>query len=218
MINYWDNVIKLWLGPASKGSIDATRPLNGCSYYKDLNIEVNIECEQLPLFHHKSINSFLCPAHLPEPYWGDPENCSIVILNYNPGGGTGMDIHAYKFTNGNPKFLPFPPNTMIDYVYKHSYSCLAKDFPIWKIKIPHGREWLNSYAGRKWWLEKKNWVNHIVCAKSNGIDTETIPPFAMELCGWHSKNWPGGIVKQMLGDCNIHSMLVKRFLCPFLRQ
>lgn len=30
----------------------------------------------------------LQPELLPNPYWGNPERCSAVILNYNPGGSS----------------------------------------------------------------------------------------------------------------------------------
>jgi len=59
-----------------------------------------------------------------------------------------MNPHSYR-GNGN-----YPENTMIDYVYKESYSKLARDFPILKAKKEleeDERWWLRSYVGRQWW-------------------------------------------------------------------
>lgn len=190
-IDYWDNVVRQWINlPMGKGHNASAN-----NKYKDSNLVVSIENEQLPFFTDKILKDKLCPAHLPEPYWGDPDNCSIVIINYNPGGGTDMSPHTYKFTNGSPYFLPFPPNTMIEYVNCYSYSSLAKDFPIWKKNLPPDRMWLMSYGGRDWWLAKKKWIGHIVAEASVGKTEpnhliEECPPFAIEFCGWHSAKWP----------------------------
>lgn len=187
-IDYWDNVVRQWINlPMGKGHNASAN-----NKYKDSNLVVSIENEQLPFFTDKILKDKLCPAHLPEPYWGDPDNCSIVIINYNPGGGTDMSPHTYKFTNGNPYFLPFPPNTMIEYVHCHSYSCMAKDFPIWRKNLPADRKWLESYGGRDWWVQKKGWVKDLVDASCNKdtVNIEWCPPFAIELCGWHSRKWP----------------------------
>lgn len=186
-IEYWDNVINIWLGQPVQDAIDVKRPLDPKkeSYYKE-NFFVKIETEQKPFFNNHSLNKLLCPAHLPEPYWGDPDpdNCSIVVVDYNPAGGIDMNPHTYKGTLGGNQF---PPNTIIDFVKNNSYSELAKEFPIWKENLKNGMEWLCSYGGRKWWLQKKEWIKHLV---GEDIDVEKIPPFAVELCGWHSPNWP----------------------------
>lgn len=188
-IEYWDNVINIWLGQPVQDAIDVKRPLDSKkeSYYKE-NFFVKIETEQKPFFNNHSFNKLLCPAHLPEPYWGDPDNCSIVVVDYNPAGGIDMNPHTYKGTLGGNQF---PPNTIIDFVKNNSYSELAKEFPIWKKDLKNGMEWLCSYGGRKWWLQKKEWIKHLVeHLVGEDIDVEIIPPFAVELCGWHSPNWP----------------------------
>lgn len=214
-IDYWDRVIRLWLDNPDWHAINATRKSNrGENFYKDCDIEVNIEEDQEPFFNNNDIRGILCPAHMPEPYWGNPDNCSIVIVNYNPGGGDDMGIHTYKFTNGNPNFLPFPPNTMIDYVYKNSYSSLAKDFPIWKNTLKN-RKWLSSYGGRDWWLQKKKWVQHLVdSVDKKEINVEGVPPFAIELCGWHSPNWPSGIENS--SDNSLYESIKNHFVYPLL--
>lgn len=187
-IEYWDNVINIWLGQPVQDAIDVKRPLDSKkeSYYKE-NFFVKIETEQKSFFNNHSLNKLLCPAHLPEPYWGDPDNCSIVVVDYNPAGGIDMNPHTYKGTLGGNQF---PPNTIIDFVKNNSYSELAKEFPIWKKDLKNGMEWLCSYGGRKWWLQKKEWIKHLVEHLVREVDVEKIPPFAVELCGWHSPNWP----------------------------
>ena len=188
-IDYWDNVVKFWLSNPNSHAICADRPLKGQSFYNHKGIRVNIEADQEPFFQNTIINRKLCPAHMPEPYWGNPCVNSIVIVNYNPGGGDDMGCHTYKFTNGNPTFLPFCPNTMIDFVHKSSYSSLALSFPIWKKNLSQTKLWLNSYGGRDWWKGKKEWAQHLVVGRAPGVCVEDVPPFAIELCGWHSPNW-----------------------------
>ena len=143
-IEYWDKVINLWLAePEEKDSevIDARRPLpkkkktkkkeeeediKEC-YYKE-EFKVNMENGQMAFFNNEKLKNLLCPAHLPEPYWGDPDKdkCSIVVVDYNPAGGTDMNPHSYKGTiNGKQ----FPSNTIINYVNKYGYSKFATEFP-----------------------------------------------------------------------------------------
>jgi hypothetical protein len=152
-IEYWDKVIDFWMDKEVKGSKgerrDVKRPLEKQkeSYYKDDNINVQIEEDQLCWFKEDKknpLNKLLCPIHMPEPYWGDPGSCSIVVVDYNPAGGKDMNPHTYR---GNGKY---PENTIIDYVNKESYSKLAKDFPILKAKEDLEKDcrwWLRSYGG-----------------------------------------------------------------------
>ena len=109
-----------------------------------------------------------------------------------------MSPHTYK-----GKGAPYPDNTMIEYVNRKNYSALASDFPLLKTTEEleqDERWWLRSYGGRKWWLRKKEWIQHLVQAwkdskneQSKGKETECSidikRPFAIELCGWHSQNW-----------------------------
>lgn len=164
-IDYWDDVINLWLGKKDKiQNKDYTvKPVNaqrlnkdGESYYKDKDesdkLFVEIEEEQDKWFN--ATGELLCPIHMPEPYWGDPCNCSIVIVNYNPAGGTGMNQHTYRGIGDS-----YPANTMIQYVNENKYSQLAIDFPILKNKEDLSNDerwWLCSYEGRTWWRKKWN--------------------------------------------------------------
>lgn len=232
--NYWDNVIKDWLSSPGVNAIDARRykdliTVSGIvkeCYYKDYNyLSVNIEKEQKIIFNSKGLGNKLYPAHMPEPYHGDPTQCSIVIVNYNPAGGTDMNPHTYR---GNNQL--FPSNTIIDYVAKNSYSAFAKSFPIWQDTLPKGMEWLCSYAGRRWWLEKKDWVNHLVNAKlqmtQNGAQVEDNAdknrnkpkppfPFVIELCGWHSPNW-GDVSGAISKNQQPQNVIKTHFVDPLL--
>ena len=49
--------------------------------------------------------------------------------------------------------------------------------------------WLYSYGGCEWWKRKKEWAQHLVNASNGDVCVEDVPPFAIELCGWHSPNW-----------------------------
>lgn len=224
-IKYWDEVISLWLKKPEQNDndahkvIDARRPLpkkikeeeedkKEC-YYKE-GFDVNMENGQMEFYNNEKLKNLLCPAHLPEPYWGNPrkDKCSIVVVDYNPAGGTDMNPHSYKGTiNGNE----FPPNTIIDYVKRNGYSDLALEFPIWKKDLPEDKKWLCSYGGREWWLKKKEWIQHLV---GDNIKVEEVPPFAIELCGWHSPKWPDN-TDAFQGE-GLKETIKNRFALPLL--
>ncbi len=223
-IEYWDKVIDFWMDKEVKGSKgerrDVKRPLEKQkeSYYKDDNINVQIEEDQLCWFMEDKknpLNKLLCPIHMPEPYWGDPGSCSIVVVDYNPAGGKDMNPHTYR---GNGKY---PENTIIDYVNKESYSKLAKDFPILKAKEDLEKDcrwWLRSYGGRQWWREKIEWMLHLIQPDSKPAEEwpENICyPFAIELCGWHSPNWPDN-TKAIDGNKDLKEPIRKWFVKPLL--
>ena len=226
-IKYWDKVINLWLAEPEEREdsevIDARRPLpekkktkkkeeeedkKEC-YYKE-GFEVNMENEQMAFFNNEKLKKLLCPAHLPEPYWGNPykDKCSIVVVDYNPAGGTDMNPHSYKGTIDGKQF---PSNTIIKYVKENRYSNFATNFPIWKKDLPKGMEWLCSYGGRNWWLKKKEWIQHLV---GDNIKVEEVPPFAIELCGWHSPNWPDN-TDAFQGE-GLKETIKNRFALPLL--
>lgn len=223
-IEYWDDVIRIWLNQIPITCKSTYQPISvnrknriGENIYKD-SFSVAIEDEQMSFFQHHQLRDLLCPAHMPEPYWGDPnENkCSLVVVDYNPGGGEDMSPHTYKSTIGNNQY---PPNTMIKYVNEYSYSKLAKDFPIWKKDLPADKSWLSSYGGRdKFWLKKKKWVQHLVDCCVEEVKVEDCPPFAIELCGWHSPNWPdntGAFTDK--DNTDLQETVAKRFALPLLK-
>ena len=162
-LNYWDDVIRRWF-------------------------DEEVESKQQLFLNEQWLN--LNSRHMPEPYWGDPENCSIVIANYNPGGGADRDRHTYRD-------CAYCHDSFINEVKKNGYQNIAKYFPI--IDKPtnsynplkEGICWMKEYGGRKWWLSKNAWLNdNIIGALPNDKKPNHDKPFAIEFCGWHSVSWP----------------------------
>lgn len=227
-IDYWDDVINIWLGKKDKITSNkySTDPIeaqrlnkDGESYYKDESdkLFVEIEEEQAEWLKATDKDKLLCPIHMPEPYWGNPCDCSIVIVNYNPAGGTGMNQHTYRDTGDS-----YPANTMIQYVNENKYSQLAMDFPILKNKEDLSKDkrwWLCSYEGRTWWREKKEWIQHLVeksiLQEKDGSQNANCQsmPFCIELCAWHSPKWPNNMkdIYDKLKD-----PITKKFVDPLL--
>lgn len=149
--------------------------------------------------------SLLNPDYLPEPYWGDPDNCSFVIVNYNPGGGNNLDPHTYRTCANSCCSIP----SLIKYVKNQGYSKAALDFPLLQSSaalINKGWNWFLNYGGYIWWQRKRDWIKHLASvAKVPTID-DGLMPFALELCPWHSPKWPGP------------SLLIKDPLIKVIRQ
>ena len=175
-LDYWDRVINQWF----MGSIEE---------------------KQKCFLSQEWLN--LTPMHMPEPYWGDPENCSIVIANYNPGGGADRNRHTFRDCHCCPE-------SFINQVQrKGCYSEVAKSFPI--IDDPENKStgiqpcWWREYGGRKWWLNKLPWIKTAYAKIMNvpfeeNAENPFAPldkkPFAIEFCGWHSTKWPPHSLKK----------------------
>lgn len=219
-IDYWDEVIKIWL-KGDKGVLqDALRGKDEC-YYKDGRtspLDVHLEEEQSHWFKDESLRKLLCPIHMPEPYWGDPKECSIVIVDYNPAGGKDMSPHTYR-----GRGEPYPENTMIKYVLENKYSKLALDFPLLHTKADlenDSRWWLRSYGGRIWWRSKIEWMLHLIQQVSEPPKEwpkEVFRPFAIELCGWHSPNWPDN-TNAIDNNGDLEKTIRNRFVTPLLHS
>ena len=127
--DYWDGVIASWLK------------------------KEEFTHEQQQILGQEWLN--LSRNHMPEPYWGNPEECSIVIANYNPGGGADRNRHVY-FNCADWE------HTFINEVKKSKskYSDVASSFPI--IDEPNLNEpipaWWEDYGGGKWWRAKRDWL------------------------------------------------------------
>ena len=192
-INYWDEVVRQWLE-------------NNADYSK-----FEKEVEEQSLIIEAINNKFrdqpeyrLNTIHMPEPYWGDPRDCSIVLLDYNPAGGPRVNRHttiSCKSCAGCDSLSKIdkeviPSMTFIKYVEekrikgKKGYSSIALTGPVFEAK--KGLEWFwdadNGYEGYDWWQQKCGWLNHLVEVISGKKDEKKLP-FAMELCGWHSQKW-----------------------------
>ncbi len=100
----------------------------------------------------------LKPGFLPEPYLGEMENCSAVIINKNPGSPMCLQKHKKgRFITEDNAHL--------------NYYEFAKSFP-----------YLTKYIkdGGSWWQYRQNWIKRL------GVYSE-LKPFALEVCPWHSK-------------------------------
>ena len=184
---YWDDVIDNWFS-------------------------TQIEPNQQLFLNEKSLN--LNPKHMPEPYWGDPENCSIVIANYNPGGGADRNRHTYKDCENCP-------SSFINEVKKKKrYYEVVKDFPIIDDSkgdynpLANGICWWKEFGGRKWWLQKmKRLQEYTNLQPENRVDIYKKKPFAIEFCAWHSVQWPTKSCEKIYkNNTNLASVIDRYFV------
>lgn len=111
---------------------------------------------------------------LPEPYLGNPYNCSAVFINLNPGGA--MDCLQKR---GTGKFIT-EGNAV------KNYYEFAKDFPYSK-----KNKYDTNNGGVLFWNKRKDWINRLLSiVKSEKFESER-EPFALELCPWHSNGFGG---------------------------
>ena len=106
--------------------------------------------------------------HVPEPFYGDMDNCSIVIINLNPG--TGLCEQSWHNQNS--------PTMMVNDIKRTSYSSFAKGFPMLLGKGPA--------PSVNWWKIRKAWIDRILNAKQ--VNNYKMP-FAIELVPLHSKSF-----------------------------
>ena len=154
-INNWNKVIKSWMSSPSVSS------------------------------YPNSYGVCIQSDYMPEPFMGDPDNYSFVIVNLNPGGGVCHSCEKQKKTVG----------MLINKVKRIGYSDAVKDFPYLRDEKAVGLTNWNSSPGRKWWKSKERWIKHMLHICDPSYDPKsTIPdeyfPFAMELFAWHTKKWP----------------------------
>ncbi len=155
----WDKIIDAWL--KCKDSFDEIiNPL------KDLNDD------------KKSLSL----QYLPEPYYGDMDQCSIVIINLNPGTGLCEQCHLRRGVK----------DLLVNDVKKNGYSKIAKAFPLdgkqSSVHLP--KESLD------WWKSRLEWIDRILeCKlgadyiKSKEDKKDKKKPFAVELVPLHSKSF-----------------------------
>lgn len=121
---------------------------------------------------------------MPEPYWGDPGKCSAVLLNYNPGGPKGVPPIEDNCHINHVKD-PVDVSKMSGAMFK-KYSDVAKGFP-WKDKDSEYAFVTSEKqkASKNWMLRRNKWICRLV-------GESDLPPFFMEICGWHSYSWKYG--------------------------
>lgn len=134
---------------------------------------------------------------IPEPFMGNPDEFSFVIVNMNPGAGTPHSwLHCQNI-----------PGTLVNKVKKIGYSNAVCDFPYLQDEKTVGLiDWNNS-PGRFWWKEKESWIKHkIKLFEPSYKIEEPIPnnllPFAMEMYAWHTSKWPQSLNKSMQNGKN----------------
>lgn len=164
-INYWENVVRAWLD------------------YDIQNKDFRKEIKQVILY--PDLQDVLRTHQIPGPYMGNPDNASIVILNYNPGGRDNMNpMKSHTCLCCDRNYY-----SIINYVNRHGYYNFAKDFPYLNDNVDDELK-KSLDGGKRWWMSKKEWIDNLT-------KQSTIFPFAMELCGWHSKKWPSNILKKL---------------------
>lgn len=162
-IEHWDEVIRKWA--------------NGDG------LENQIPNSERAWFDNTKTN--LIPEYMPEPYGGNPDKCSAVVINYNPGGSDTVDKDTYCHIS-QVKIEGSMPNIM-----SPCYSKIALDFP-WFNKEDERPSFMNDdrlKRTRQWLENRKKWVDSLI--DNLGGSDKTLKPFFIDICGWHSKNWKG---------------------------
>lgn len=118
---------------------------------------------------------------MPEPYWGDPEGCLIVVANHNPEGETPPDE-----STGHGAATA----AMIRHVSRVGYGAFARAFPI-ADPLPDELSWFAPYTGRGWWQGRENWARRFPDLFP-GADDPAVHIFAFDVCPWHSRHWKTG--------------------------
>ncbi len=190
-VDYWDRVIEDWFYDV----IDADQ-----EHVFDLSYEGKYKFQK---------------DYMPEPYWGNPQKCSIVIIDYNPAGGDDQNSFTWReFANSNK-------TRMVSYVKQHKYSKLALAFPILEKDDKKCPDFLRKYGGRKWWLSKKEWLDRLVSfgtSQKTDCNDNNKKPFAIELCGWHSAKWNSDFSQKILDNKHLHLTITvaQHFILPML--
>lgn len=130
----------------------------------------------------------LYPELMPEPYIGDPYNCSAVIMNYNPGApyynlSTPKGCAAYKNDPVHHSRLSDPTSMVYHYAGNYRQRVAAGGYLGRCVNPMYNTSGLTK-AGKCWWCKRLDWIKEL-------IPTSNKLPFAIELCGWHSNTWGG---------------------------
>lgn len=119
------------------------------------------ECDQL-YDDWAHFRNYLNQLHVPEPYFGDPYDCSVVMLNLNPGPAS-----CYWQSQ---RVLPNGVKTYREHAFPFPY-------------LNPGLQSLNC-GGDVWWKNRNKWLKSWLPNGSQGR-----LPFALELYPWHTANW-----------------------------
>ena len=160
-LKYWDEVFAYWV---EHGEVPASE-----SYW---------DFEKIGLY----------PELMPEPYIGNPADCSVVILNYNPGASdydlrTPEGIEKYRKDTVHHSRLD-DPEAMCHHYARNYRERVFAGYYLGRDVDPLYDTACLSDAGKKWWSKRLDWFRELV------PESEKLP-FALELCGWHSYSWGG---------------------------
>lgn len=102
---------------------------------------------------------------MPEPFWGDPENSLVVIINLNPGYSEDDEFYIGREVMKESGKL------------EKGYSSFARTNPYFTDATFHP-------AATSWWSKRLEWIHKVFeCYNEKRL------PFMLELCPWHSKKW-----------------------------
>lgn len=102
---------------------------------------------------------------MPEPFWGDPENCMAVMINLNPGYGEDDKWYIGRKAIHERGVL------------SAGYLALAKKNPYFTNAAFHP-------AATVWWGKRLSWLHKVLNRQGDNR-----LPFMTELCPWHSSKW-----------------------------
>lgn len=125
--------------------------------------------------HDRTLLETLSEYGLPEPYLGNPNRCSAVIININPGGV--MKDYNCLCTKERPI------NFINRYLMPGQYESYAHEFPY--LTLPEKKR------GTNWWISRNAWIEYFLSIVPIERKEEGLYPFAIELCPWHSDKWKG---------------------------
>lgn len=128
----------------------------------------------------------LLPELMPEPYMGDPYNCSVAIMNYNPGAfnhktNTEEGQKLYRTDPAHHSRISDPESMVYHYSRNYRKRALAGGYLGRDVDPMYECSGLST-SGKCWWCKRLNWTKALV-PQSRKL------PFAIELCGWHSNKW-----------------------------
>ena len=198
-LGYWEATIQKWFAGA------ADNRFHGCSDDPFL----------------REVEAFVQPNLMPEPYWGNPFDCSIVIANLNPGGGDDFDRSQPR--SAHERAVVWLENRIRD---AQSYRSVACSFPLLRSETELDAQFgpeqlLSDYGGRHWWRHQSGRIQWAEYMWHHAAPTATRPfrPFAMELCGWHSSGWNDRASRAVLSageTTRTNGMFRTRVLLPLI--
>ena len=162
-------------------------PFNSQNFYSDWDKVIQgWFANQNVLSSLQDKKNSLSVDYLPEPYYGDMDHCSIVIINLNPGVGM-EDQHISKKNE---------PGCLVNYVNGSNYSTMAKGFPLvgQPTNVPMPKDSVN------WWKPRLRWINSILGHKGIGNAKK---PFAIELVPLHSKSFKVNAPEYVKNQCPV---------------